>query len=145
MAAPCNPPPTGTTHNDYYKLTMAPVISWVEAHIGHRVTVTFSIDVRDVNLAQRLQVHSTTFLLPPLHGSVARRGALSRAAACSPHLLQRNNNGIVNDIINALHKLSERKFHPDIVSSSAPILERPLNFSAGPRCRGGQAHRRILA
>ena len=41
---------------------MAPVISWVEDYIGHRVTVTFSIDVRDVNLAQRLQVHSTTFL-----------------------------------------------------------------------------------
>jgi len=83
---------TGTTHNDYYKFTMAPVIAWVEQYVGHRVTVTFSIDVRDVALAQRLQ---------------------------------RNHNGIVDDIIRALHKLSERKFRPEIVL--AAVEGKPIS------------------
>ena len=90
---------------------MAPVIAWVEALIGRHVCVTFSIDVRDVNLAQRLQVgHSqSSHHAPPTLLT----------------LVQRNHNGIVSDIISALHKLSERKFHPEIVSLFAPILKIP--------------------
>jgi hypothetical protein len=62
----CNILLPGTTHNDYYKFTMAPVIAWVEQHVGHRVTVTFSIDVRDVDLAQRLQVCLVCSPHPPV-------------------------------------------------------------------------------
>jgi len=76
---------TGTTYNDYYKFTMAPVISCIETLVGQRVTVTFSIDIRDAKLAERLQ---------------------------------RNENGIVDDIIRALHQLSERKFNPEIVAAA---------------------------
>ena len=35
---------------------MAPVISCIETLVGQRVTVTFSIDIRDAKLAERLQV-----------------------------------------------------------------------------------------
>jgi hypothetical protein len=62
----CNILVPGTTHNDYYKFTMAPVIAWVEQYVGHRVTVTFSIDVRDVALAQRLQVCLVCSPHPPV-------------------------------------------------------------------------------
>ena len=77
---------------------MAPVIAWVEALIGRHVCVTFSIDVRDVNLAQLLQVgHSqSSHHAPPTLLT----------------LVQRNHNGIVSDIISALHKLITRSIAP---------------------------------
>ena len=40
--------------------------------------------------------------------------------------LQRNENGIVDDIIRALHQLSERKFNPEIVRRS-PWRVQPLH------------------
>jgi hypothetical protein len=107
--------PPGTTHNDYYKFTMAPVIAWAEASTHRAVTVTFSLDIRDAALAQRFQARShhhhardlSPFLLP-------------RTALLTLH--QRNHNNIVDDVIAALHKLSERHFIPEIVSLCVPNL-----------------------
>ncbi len=43
-----------------------------------------------------------------------------------PQQLQRNHNGIVDDNILALHKLSERKFHPEIVSAFVEFCRQLL-------------------
>ena len=93
---------------------MAPVISCIETLVGQRVTVTFSIDIRDAKLAERLQV--------PL--SPWQQYSVSVSAFLTP--LQRNENGIVDDIIRALHQLSERKFNPEIVRRS-PWRVQPLH------------------
>jgi len=45
---------TGTTHNDFYKFTMAPVIAWAESVISASVNVCFGTDLRDILLAQKL-------------------------------------------------------------------------------------------
>lgn len=45
---------TGTTHNDYYKLTMAPVIAWAESVMNGTVNVYFETDIREILLAQKL-------------------------------------------------------------------------------------------
>ena len=45
---------TGTTHNDYYKLTMAPVIAWAESVMNGTVNVCFGTDIREILLAQQL-------------------------------------------------------------------------------------------
>lgn len=45
---------TATTHNDYYKLTMAPVISWTENVTNGIVYVYFGADIREILLAQQL-------------------------------------------------------------------------------------------
>jgi len=45
---------TGTTHNDYYKLTMAPVIAWAESVMSGPVNVCFGTDIREILLAQKL-------------------------------------------------------------------------------------------
>jgi len=96
---------TATTHNDFYKFTMAPVIAWVEASIGKKVNVTFSVDIRDVGLADRLQ---------------------------------RNHNGIVDDVILALHNLSNRNFSREIVLAAAegktiaPFWKENANNILGP-------------
>ena len=88
---------------------MAPVIAWAEASTGRPVTVTFSLDIRDAALAQRFQArpyyhHHATYLPFPC----LRQPLLT--------LQQRNHNHIVDDVIAALHKLSERHFIPEIVS-----------------------------
>jgi len=45
---------TGTTHNDYYKLTMAPVIAWAESVMNGTVNVCFGTDIREDLLAKQL-------------------------------------------------------------------------------------------
>jgi len=45
---------TGTTHNDYYKLTMAPVIAWAESVMNGTVNVCFGTDIREDLLAMQL-------------------------------------------------------------------------------------------
>jgi nicotinic acid phosphoribosyltransferase len=45
---------TGTTHNDYYKLTMAPVIAWAESVMSGPVNVCFGTDIREILLAKKL-------------------------------------------------------------------------------------------
>lgn len=45
---------TGTTHNDYYKLTMAPVIAWAESVMNGTVNVCFGTDIREILFAQQL-------------------------------------------------------------------------------------------
>jgi len=45
---------TATTHNDYYKFTMAPVIAWAESVISESVNVCFGTDIREILLAQKL-------------------------------------------------------------------------------------------
>ena len=45
---------TGTTHNDYYKLTMAPVIAWAESVMNGTVNVCFATDIREDLLAKKL-------------------------------------------------------------------------------------------
>ena len=45
---------TGTTHNDYYKFTMAPVIAWAESVMNGTVNVCFGTDIREDLLAKQL-------------------------------------------------------------------------------------------
>ena len=45
---------TGTTYNDFYKLTMAPVIAWAESVMSGPVNVCFGTDIRENSLAQKL-------------------------------------------------------------------------------------------
>ena len=44
---------TGTTHNDNYKFTMAPVIAWAESVMNGTVNVCFATDIREILLAQK--------------------------------------------------------------------------------------------
>jgi len=45
---------TATTHNDFYKFTMAPVIDFSEKKVGKTVMPTFGIDIRNKELAKQL-------------------------------------------------------------------------------------------
>ena len=45
---------TGTTYNDFYKLTMASVIAWAESVMSGPVNVCFGTDIRENSLAQKL-------------------------------------------------------------------------------------------
>jgi len=45
---------TGTTHNDNYKFTMAPVIAWAESVMNGTVNVCFGADIRQDSLAKKL-------------------------------------------------------------------------------------------
>ena len=45
---------TATTHNDFYKFTMAPVIEFSERAVGQKVMPTFGIDIRNQILADQL-------------------------------------------------------------------------------------------
>jgi nicotinic acid phosphoribosyltransferase len=45
---------TGTTHNDFYKFTMAPVIAWAESVMNGTVNVCFGTDIREILYAQQL-------------------------------------------------------------------------------------------
>jgi nicotinic acid phosphoribosyltransferase len=45
---------TGTTHNDFYKFTMAPVIAWAESVMNGTVNVCFGADIREDSLAKKL-------------------------------------------------------------------------------------------
>lgn len=45
---------TGTTHNDFYKFTMAPVIAWVELVMRETVNVCFGTDIRENLIAEKL-------------------------------------------------------------------------------------------
>jgi nicotinic acid phosphoribosyltransferase len=61
---------TGTTHNDYYKFTMAPVIYWAENVTSEPVIVCFVTELRDSSLAQKLLANQndiTTDVINALH------------------------------------------------------------------------------
>ena len=45
---------TATTHTDYYKFTMAPIIDWVESVMNGPVNVCFGTDIREILHAQQL-------------------------------------------------------------------------------------------
>ena len=67
---------TGTTHNDYYKLTMAPVIAWAESGMNGTVNVCFAKDIREINLAKQLLDNHNGIrvdVIQALHGLAGRR------------------------------------------------------------------------
>lgn len=67
---------TGTTHNDYYKFSMAPVIAWVESVISGPVIVCFGADIRESSLAEKLlKNHNNimTDVINALNNLVSRR------------------------------------------------------------------------
>jgi nicotinic acid phosphoribosyltransferase len=67
---------TGTTHNDYYKFTMAPVIAWAESVMKGTVNVCFGADIRENSLAQKLlENHNGIYddVIQALNGLAGRR------------------------------------------------------------------------
>ena len=67
---------TGTTHNDYYKFTMAPVINWAERVMSGPVNVCFGADIREPSLAEKLlKNHNNimTDVINALNNLVSRR------------------------------------------------------------------------
>ena len=67
---------TGTTHNDYYKFTMAPVIDWAESVMNGTVNVCFGTDIRDILLAQNLLENKNGIrddVIQSLNGLAGRR------------------------------------------------------------------------
>jgi hypothetical protein len=69
---------TGTTHNDYYKFTMAPVIDWAERVMSGSgpVNVCFGTDIREPSLAMKLLENQNRMLdnvIQALHNLASRR------------------------------------------------------------------------
>jgi nicotinic acid phosphoribosyltransferase len=67
---------TGTTHNDYYKLTMARVIAWLESVMNGTVNVCFATDIRQKSLAIRLLENHNRLrddVIQALNGLAGRR------------------------------------------------------------------------
>jgi hypothetical protein len=101
---------TATTHNDFYKFTMAPVIEFSERAVGKTVMPTFGIDIRDATLAK---------------------------------MLLNNTDGIADNVVRAMHGLSDRVFEPEIINASTagkPVsgfwgknMERICGSPANPR------------
>lgn len=81
---------TGTTHNDYYKLTMAPVIAWAESVMSGPVIVCFGTDIREPSLAEKLLQNNNDIMtdvinaLNNLAGREFNRDIVEKAVAGKP-------------------------------------------------------------
>lgn len=84
---------SATDANDFYKLTMAPVVEAGEKLAGGKVVVTFAIEVRDENIAKRLLEDSclqtkVILALDSLKMSKFRRDVVLAAVEGKPPLKQ---------------------------------------------------------